>query len=138
MDTTLLVESAAQVRRFAYVPYSNFSVGAALLTKSGRIFVGCNVENISLGLTICAEQAALATAVASGHVDFVAVAVISDSKEPIVPCGRCRQLLAEFNPTLEVISSAVNGKTQTFVLDELLPRPKQGILESARNVRAAD
>jgi cytidine deaminase len=76
--------------------------------------------------------------VASGHVDFVAVAVISDSKEPIVPCGRCRQLLAEFNPTLEVISSAVNGKTQTFVLDELLPRPKQGILESARNVRAAD
>jgi cytidine deaminase len=137
MDMALLVDSATQVRRFAYVPYSNFSVGAALLTKSGRIFVGCNVENISLGLTICAEQAALASAVATGDIDFVATAVISDSKEPIVPCGRCRQLLAEFNPKLEVISSTVDGQRQTFILDELLPRPKQGILESARNVRTA-
>jgi cytidine deaminase len=133
-----LVNSATQVRRFAYVPYSNFSVGAALLTKTGRIFVGCNVENISLGLTICAEQAALATAVANGDVDFVAAAVVSDSKEPIVPCGRCRQLLAEFTPQLEVISSTIDGRTQTFILDELLPRPKQGILESARNVRTSD
>lgn len=138
MDTNRLVASATEVRRFAYVPYSNFSVGAALLTKSNRIFVGCNVENISLGLTICAEQAALAAAVATGDVDVVAVAVISDSTHPIVPCGRCRQLLAEFNPRLEVISSTLDGQTQTFVLDELLPRPKQGILESARNVRPAD
>ena len=138
MDMALLVDSAAQVRRFAYVPYSNFSVGAALLTKSGRIFVGCNVENISLGLTICAEQAAVAAAVATGEIDFVAAAVISDSEEPIVPCGRCRQLLAEFNPKLEVISLTVDGQKQTFILDELLPRPKQGILVSARNVRTAD
>ena len=85
MDTNRLVASATEVRRFAYVPYSNFSVGAALLTKSNRIFVGCNVENISLGLTICAEQAALAAAVATGDVDVVAVAVISDSTHPIVP-----------------------------------------------------
>jgi cytidine deaminase len=138
MNTTLLIDSATRVRRFAYVPYSNFSVGAALLTKTGRIFAGCNVENISLGLTICAEQGALAGAVAAGDVDFVAAAVVSDSKEPIVPCGRCRQLLAEFNPKLEVISSTVDGQRQTFTLDQLLPRPKQGILESVRNVRATD
>ena len=138
MDTNHLIDSAADVRRFAYVPYSKFSVGAALLTKSNRIFVGCNVENISLGLTICAEQAALAAAVAKGDVDFVAAAVVSDSKEPIVPCGRCRQLLAEFNPKLEIISSTIEGRKQVFNLEDLLPRPKQGILEAVRNVRAAD
>jgi cytidine deaminase len=138
MDKLRLVDSAADVRRFAYVPYSNFPVGAALLTKSNRIFVGCNVENISLGLTICAEQAALSAAVANGDVDLVAAAVVSDSKEPIVPCGRCRQLLAEFNPKLEIISSTIDGQKQILTLEDLLPRPKQGILEAVRNVRAAD
>jgi len=138
MDTIHLVNSAKEVRRFAYVPYSKFSVGAALLTKSNRIFVGCNIENISLGLTICAEQAALAVAASNGDVDFVAAAVVSDSKEPIVPCGRCRQLLAEFNPKLEVISSTIDGRRQIFTLADLLPRPKQGILETVRNVRTAD
>ena len=134
MDTDSLVKSALEVRRFAYVPYSNFSVGAALLTKSGQIFVGCNVENVSLGLTICAEQGALAAAIASGDVDFVALAVISDSSEPIVPCGRCRQLFAEFSPRLQVVSSTIHGQRQLFALDELLPRPRQGIMESTRDV----
>lgn len=134
MDTDRLVKSASEVRRFAYVPYSNFAVGAALLTKSGQIFVGCNVENISLGLTTCAEQAALAAGVASGDVDFVILAVVSDSSEPIVPCGRCRQLFAEFNPRLQVVSSTIHGQRQVFALDELLPRPKQGILETTRDV----
>jgi cytidine deaminase len=134
METDRLIESALEVRRFAYVPYSNFSVGAALLVKSGQVFVGCNVENVSLGLTICAEQAALAAAIATGEVDFVTLAVVSDSSEPIVPCGRCRQLLAEFNPRLQIISSTIHGQKQLFALDELLPRPKQGILESTRDV----
>ncbi len=134
MDTDRLIKSALEVRRFAYVPYSNFSVGAALLTKSGQIFVGCNVENISLGLTTCAEQAALAAAIASGEVDFALLAVVSDSSEPIVPCGRCRQLFAEFNPRLQVVSSTIHGQRQLFALDDLLPRPKQGILESTRDV----
>src|ERR1700682_1620124 len=138
MDTSRLMESAANVRRLAYVPYSNFSVGAALLTKSNEIFIGCNVENISLGLTICAEQSALAAAVAHGDVDLVAAAVVSDSVEPIVPCGRCRQLLAEFNPKLEIISSTIDGGRQIFTLEDLLPRPNQGILEAGRNVRAAN
>src|ERR1700730_18003384 len=138
MDTNHLIDSAADVRRFAYVPYSKFSVGAALLTKSNRIFVGCNVENISLGLTICAEQAALAAAVAKGDVGFVDAGVFSESNDPFGRCGFCRKLLAEFKPKLEVISSTIEGRKQVFNLEDLLPRPKQGILEAVRNVRAAD
>jgi cytidine deaminase len=96
--------------------------------------LGCNIENVSLGLTICAEQAAVAAAIAEGDRDFVALAVVADSREPVVPCGACRQILAEFNPALEVISSTIAGRSQTFLLSDLLPRPTQGILESYRNV----
>jgi len=134
MSDNRLIEAAFDVRQHAHAPYSQFSVGAALLTKSGKIFVGCNIENISLRLTICAEQAAVAAAVTSGDVDFVAIAVVADSKEPVVPCGACRQLLAEFNPALEIITSTVDRRRETFLLSELLPRPTQGILESFRNV----
>jgi cytidine deaminase len=91
------------------------------------------VENISYRLTMCAEQAAVAAAVAEGELDFVAVAVVADSREPIVPCGACRQVLAEFNPKMEVVISSINGSTETLPLSELLPRPAQGILESKRN-----
>ncbi|HAF02174.1 MAG TPA: cytidine deaminase, partial [Spartobacteria bacterium] len=93
-----LVKAALQARNYAYAPYSKFSVGCALLTKSGKIFTGCNVENISLGLTICAERAAVAAAIAEGEKDFVAIAVVTDSDAPALPCGACRQVLAEFNP----------------------------------------
>ncbi len=134
MDITHLIESALQARRFAYAPYSKFAVGAALLTKSGKVFLGCNVENISLGLTMCAEQAAVASAVTSGDVEFVCMAVVSNSKEPVLPCGRCRQILAEFNPSLEIIASTEDGRIETFLLNDLLPRAKQGILESVKNV----
>jgi cytidine deaminase len=134
MSDNRLIEAAFDVRQRAHAPYSHFAVGAALLTKSGKIFVGCNIENISLRLTICAEQAAVAAAVASGDIDLVAIAVVADSKEPVVPCGACRQLLAEFNPALEIIASTVDRRSQTFSLSELLPRPTQGILESLRNV----
>src|SRR5436853_1014874 len=97
-----LIEAAAQARACAYAPYSKFSVGAALLTRSGNVFSGCNVENISLGLTICAERAAVAAAIAGGQKDFAAIAVVTDSQEPAVPCGGCRQVLAEFNPSLKI------------------------------------
>jgi cytidine deaminase len=133
MDKNNLIEAATAARLRAYVPYSKFSVGAALLTKSGHVFVGCNVENISYRLTMCAEQAAVAAAIAEGELDFVAVAVVADSREPIVPCGACRQVLAEFNPKMEVVISSINGSTETLPLNELLPRPAQGILESKRN-----
>src|SRR6476469_10880259 len=134
MDNNMLIRAAVNVKKNAYAPYSGFSVGAALLTRSGEIFTGCNVENISYRLTICAEQAAVASAVARGHRDFVSIAVVADSDQPIVPCGACRQLLAEFNPSLSVIMATTAGREEEVRLSELLPRPTQGILESKRNV----
>lgn len=129
MDKNSLIEAALKVRLQAYAPYSNFAVGAALLTKSGQVFVGCNVENISLGLTTCAEQGAVSAAIAAGEKDFVAMAVVADSKEPAFPCGRCRQVMAEFDQDLEITTSTLNGKTETFRLSDVLPKAKQGILE---------
>ena len=123
-----------KVRLRSHSPYSKFAVGAALLTKSGRVFTGCNVENISFRLTMCAEQGAVAAAIANGEREFTSIAVVADTKSPIVPCGGCRQVLAEFNPAMEVIMSTLNGAQQTVLLTELLPRPVQGILESAQDV----
>jgi cytidine deaminase len=129
-----LLKAALEARDNAYAPYSRFAVGAALLTASGAIFTGANVENVSLGLTICAERAAVSAAIASGEKDFVAIGVVSDSEEPAVPCGACRQVLAEFNPTMTIITSTVGGRIQEFQLDELLPRPRQGVLEGLPDV----
>ena len=129
MELKSLIEAAKAARAHAHVPYSRFAVGAALLTQDGTIFKGCNVENVSLRLTLCAEEVAVGAAVANGHTDFVAVAVVADSKQPILPCGGCRQLLAEFNPDLDVVGATLDGTTATYSLSELLPRPKQGILE---------
>lgn len=134
MQKDELVNAASKARMSAYVPYSKFSVGGALLTKSGKIFTGCNVENISFGLTICAERAAVAAAISEGQRDFVAIAVVADSGEPAVPCGACRQVLAEFNPAIQIIASTVSGQRQEFNLSDLLPQPKQGVMESLRNV----
>ena len=134
MNKRELVKEAIRVRSNSHSPYSRFAVGAALLTKSGRVFTGCNVENISFRLTMCAEQAAVAAAIANGEKEFTSIAVVADSKSPIVPCGACRQLLAEFNPAIEVIMSTLDGVHETVLLSELLPRPAQGILESTKDV----
>lgn len=134
MDIKSLIAAAVRVREESYSPYSEFGVGAALLTKSGDVFTGCNVENISYRLTICAEQGAVASAIAHGHNDFVSIAVVADSKKPVVPCGACRQLLAEFNPALSVIMATTGGEVEEVSLSALLPRPTQGILESKRDV----
>ena len=128
MNKTELVDAALKSRQNAYAPYSKFCVGAALLTRSGRVFCGGNVENVSLGLTICAEQVCVGAAIAAGESDFEMIAVAADSEIPIVPCGACRQVLAEFSPALEILSSTLDGEMAHFRLDELLPRPKQGIL----------
>lgn len=133
MITKDLVAVAMEVRLLAYAPYSKFAVGAALLTKSGRVFKGCNIENVSFRLTLCAEQTALAAAIAEGEKEFVEIAVVADSKEPVVPCGACRQMLAEFNPNIKVTMSTLEGRSESWSLNELLPRPCQGILESTRN-----
>jgi cytidine deaminase len=124
-----LVDAAIEARTRSHAPYTDFAVGAAVLTNSGRIFKGCNVENLSLRLTLCAEEVAVGSAVVHGDNELLAIAVVADSKEPVMPCGACRQLLAEFNPAMEVISAKLDGTIERHVLSELLPKAKQGILE---------
>ena len=129
-----LIAAAASARSAAYAPYSKFAVGAAILTKSDRIFTGCNVENLSLGLTICAERSAAAAAIAAGDKEFVMISVVTDSKKPAVPCGACRQVLAEFSPGMRIVAATTKGEVEEFELGALLPKSAQGILESDRNV----
>lgn len=117
---TRLVANARKVRGNAYVPYSRFAVGAAVLTANGRIFSGCNVENASFGLTICAERNAVASAIAAGQRP-IAVAVVSENGQA-APCGACRQVLAEFSPDMSVVLAAVDGDAfVVYSLNELLP-----------------
>ena len=127
MDHEKLVAAAWRAREAAYSPYSNFPVGAALLAGDGRIFVGCNVENISFGLTICAERVAIGAAIAAGVRKFVAAAVVADSGVPISPCGACRQVLAEFGVPVVILANRSNHLV--FTLEELLPRVSSGILD---------
>ncbi len=123
-----LIQHARETREHAYAPYSGFAVGAALLTKSGRIFCGCNVENLSFGLTICAERNAVAAAIAAGEREFTAIAVVADSKTPVTPCGACRQVLAEFGENLDICSVNLAGERFVSKLSVLLPRAREGIL----------
>ena len=122
MDREALLAQARAVRAKAHAPYSGFRVGAALLGASGRVYVGCNVENASFGLTICAERSAVAAAVAAGEKRFQAVAIVTDGAEPVAPCGACRQVLAEFEPALPVWAEGKDGQAG-WRLDELLPQP---------------
>ena len=117
--TGTLIESARGVMAHAYAPYSGFRVGAAVLA-GGRIFSGCNVENASYGLTICAERAAVFAAVTAGERRIEAVAVVTDDAQTIAPCGACRQVLNEFGPGMTVIMAA-GGDTVVRPLSELLP-----------------
>lgn len=130
METESLISAAKKAREAAYSPYSNFAVGAALLCETGEVFVGCNVENISFGLTICAERAAVAQAVASGCRKFSMLAIVTDSASSAAPCGACRQVLAEFSPELEIVSATIGGTREKFSLSTLLPNPTTGILDS--------
>jgi len=134
MQYSDLIEAARAARANAYAPYSQFAVGAALQTKSGAIFSGCNMENLSFGLTLCAERSAVASAVSNGSHDFAAIAIVTDSEKPALPCGACRQVLAEFNPDLKIVSATLSGEVQEFELAKLLPYPDQGVLEGRRNV----
>ena len=126
MNTTLWVEheallsAARDARARAYAPYSHFAVGAALDTGDGHVFLGCNIENASFGLTMCAERAAVAAAVSGGFRDFTAIAVAGPEDALTSPCGACRQVLAEFNPEMTVIYTTPDGPVATTVA-ELLP-----------------
>jgi cytidine deaminase len=127
VNKTDLINAAKESRRNAYAPYSKFLVGAALQTRSGRIYCGANIENVSLGLTLCAERVCIGAAITAGDTSFEVIAVVADSDVPVVPCGACRQVLAEFSPAVEIVSSTLTGEVAEFRLEELLPRPKQGI-----------
>ena len=121
------IDLAWRTRERAYAPYSKFQVGAVVVSRGGEVFAGCNVENLSYGLTNCAERVAVGAAVAAGVREIIAVVVVADTSTPISPCGACRQVLAEFgDPEVWL----VNRKDRVrFRLSELLPRAGAGILE---------
>jgi cytidine deaminase len=127
-DRFLLTKAALEARLFAYAPYSGFLVGAALLDTEGTVHVGCNVENLSFSLTLCAERTAVVRAVAMGRRQFVALAIAADSEVPLSPCGACRQFLAEFAPDLPIHAVNLSGTIADLSLTDLLPRAKTGIL----------
>jgi cytidine deaminase len=118
-----LVTAAKQARENAHAPYSNFRVGAALRGSSGRIFSGCNVENATYGLTVCAERVAIFKAISEGERGFSAIAVVTDTEKLTPPCGACRQLIWEFCGDVPVTMANLGGKRETLQMKELFPKP---------------
>ncbi|HLZ49439.1 MAG TPA: cytidine deaminase [Candidatus Acidoferrum sp.] len=118
-----LVEAARQARENAHAPYSNFRVGAALHATSGRVFGGCNVENATYGLTVCAERVAIFKAISEGERGFDSIAVVTDTDTLTPPCGACRQLIWEFCGDVPVILANLKGKSETHQMRDLFPRP---------------
>ena len=118
-----LVVAARRARRRAIAPYSEFAVGAALETADGVVVTGCNIENATYGLTICAERVAMFTALAAGHRRFTRIAVVADTAEPTPPCGPCRQILWEFAGDIEVVLANLRRRTGRHRLSDLLPMP---------------
>ena len=124
MTNQELIEIARQVREHAHAPYSKFKVGAALESADGRVFTGCNVENSSYGLSICAERVAIFKAISEGLRDFNRIAVIADTHSPVRPCGACRQVISDLFPKdAEVILSNLQGDIEVTKISELLPAP---------------
>ena len=120
MDTKKLIDFAKKAAENAYAPYSKFKVGAALLTKDGKIFTGCNVENASYGLTMCAERVAIFKAVSEGYREFEAIAIYAEGNMPY-PCGACRQVIAEFVDKKFLFIISNGDKVETYTLRDLLP-----------------
>lgn len=118
-----LVEAALRVRENAHAPFSKFKVGAALEDADGHVHTGCNVENATYGLTVCAERVAVFKAVSEGARQFRRIAVAADTDNLTPPCGACRQILWEFCGDIEIILTNPRGKTETLHLSDLFPRP---------------
>ena len=122
MEKEQLMEQAIAARSNAYVPYSKFPVGAALLTADGKVYTGCNIENAGYSMTNCAERTAVFKAVSEGDKTFAALAVSADTPGPVSPCGACRQVLAEFcSPDMPVYLTNLKGDVQETTISELLP-----------------
>jgi cytidine deaminase len=124
-DSNQLLSAARAARENAHAPYSNFRVGAALRAKSGKIYTGCNVENSTYGLTVCAERVAIFKAVSEGEPvhGFDSIAVITDTDQLTPPCGACRQIIWEFCGDVPVIIGNLKGKSETHQMSALFPKP---------------
>ncbi len=118
-----LLEAAIRAREHAHAPFSNFKVGAAIEDASGRIHTGCNVENATYGLTVCAERVAVLKAISEGARKFRRIAVAADTKALTPPCGACRQILWEFCGDIAITLVNLNGETESYSLRDLFPRP---------------
>ena len=123
MNGSDLLHAARRAREHAHARFSNFKVGAALETAEGAVITGCNIENATYGLTLCAERVALVKALSDGHSHFTRIVVVADTEAPTPPCGPCRQLLWEYCGDIEVILSNMNGPTARLRLADLLPMP---------------
>ena len=128
MDNVTLLQKAREARKMAYAPYSGFSVGAALLTKEGKVYTGCNIESSVFSPSLCAERVALAKAISEGENDFVSIAIVGAPKDeepadPCYPCGVCRQVLSEHvDLSAFAVVTEENGKAKTCTLKDLLPK----------------
>jgi cytidine deaminase len=118
-----LVSEARKARENAVAPFSKFKVGAALRTSEGKVYRGCNVENCTFGLTVCAERVALLSALAAGERKFTAIAVVTQSEEPSTPCGPCRQLMWEYCGDIDVTLANLDGRRVEYKLSTLFPHP---------------
>jgi cytidine deaminase len=122
MKTEVLIEEAKKARDKAYVPYSNFPVGAALLTEDGKVYHGCNIENAAYSMCNCAERTALFKAYSEGDKKYTAMAVVADTERPVSPCGACRQVISELCPnTMKVVLTNLKGDINELTVEELLP-----------------
>ncbi|WP_205135916.1 cytidine deaminase [Virgibacillus halotolerans] len=122
MTKDQLIEEAIKMREKAYVPYSKFPVGAALVTKSGKVYTGCNIENAAFPVTCCAERVAIFKAIADGEVVFSEMAVAAETKRPVPPCGSCRQVMSEFfDPKMRIHLTNLEYEIKTVSVEDLLP-----------------
>jgi cytidine deaminase len=123
MDYKELIQAARKAKKYSHSPYSKFRVGAAVLTKSGKIYTGCNIENSSYSLTVCAERTALFKAVSEGEKKFLAMVISTDVKDFISPCGACRQVISDLAGDIDIILTNGVGKTKILKMNDLLPHP---------------
>ncbi|MCS6874252.1 MAG: cytidine deaminase [Pyrinomonadaceae bacterium] len=123
MNELELIELAKMVRNRAFAPFSNFKVGAVLVTSDNKTYTGCNIESASYGLTVCAERVAIWKALSDGENSFSKLIVVTDVENPAPPCGACRQIIWEFCGNISIVLSNLNGKTKSFKMKELLPNP---------------
>ncbi|WP_010095839.1 cytidine deaminase [Ornithinibacillus scapharcae] len=122
MSNQDLIQKAIEMRERAYVPYSKFPVGAALLTKSGKVYTGCNIENAAYPVSLCAERVAIFKAISDGETEFIEMAVAADTERPVPPCGSCRQVMSEFfSSDMTIHLTNLHANTKTVNMEELLP-----------------